>query len=338
MARADPVVSILLPVRDESAHLDEAMTSLASQTFGDFEVIGVDDGSTDGTTDLLDEWTRRDSRVRVVRQAPAGIVAALERARTVALGRYVARMDADDVAAPERLERQLELMDRETDLAGCGCGVRYFPRSVLRDGARRYERWINSLVEPDDIAASVFVECPLAHPTFFLRAGVLESVGGYRECGWPEDYDLVLRLWAGGERLGKVQDVLHHWRERPERLSRTDPRYAAAAFLDCKVHHLRATLLRAGRGVVVWGAGPLGKRLARALLAAGTPVVAFVELDPRKIGQEIHGAPVLDAGAGVEVRGPLHLAAVGQAGARSRITSLLTAHGHRPTIDFTAVA
>jgi hypothetical protein len=89
---------------------------------------------------------------------------------------------------------------------------------------------------------------------------------------------------------------------------------------------------------VVWGAGPVGKRFARALLAAGTPLRAFVELDPRKIGQEIHGAPVLNAETGAGLRGPLHLAAVGQAGARAEIATRLESHGHRRGTDFVAVA
>ncbi|NIP83227.1 MAG: glycosyltransferase, partial [Gemmatimonadetes bacterium] len=191
-----------------------------------------------------------------------GIVAALERARAAARGRYLARMDADDVATPRRLEAQLALMGDRPGLVACGCGVEYFPREALRDGALRYEAWINSCVTEEEIERAIFVECPLAHPTLFARADAIAAVGGYRDAGWPEDYDLVLRLWAAGGRLGKVPDVLLRWREGPGRLSRTDPRYAPDAFLACKVHHLRRTLLRGRAGVVIWGAGPVGKALS----------------------------------------------------------------------------
>src|SRR5690606_25417557 len=152
----------------------------------------------------------------------------------------------------------------------------------------RYERWLNSLVQPEDLARDIFVECPIAHPALVARRAAVLAVGGYRAPGWPEDYDLVLRLWAAGGRLANVPEVLLHWRERADRTSRTDPRYSADAFRRCKVHHLRRTLLvarpgggagaseaesdcgpAAARPAVVWGAGPVGKRFARELLRQG---------------------------------------------------------------------
>jgi len=247
-------------------------------------------------------------------------------------------MDADDIAERTRLQAQFSFMEDDLDMAGCGCLVEYFPDEAVRDGARRYASWINGVVTHDEIENGMFVECPLAHPTFFLKASALESVGGYVDRGWPEDYDLVLRLWAGGHRLGKVSEALLRWREGPERLSRRDVRYAAEAFLKCKVHYLRATLLRERRATVIWGAGPVGKAMARALQSEGTRVAAFVELDPRKIGQEIHGAPVVDTASGLAIEGPLHLAAVGQAGARTRLEALLRGAGKVAVRDFVAVA
>ncbi|HUF76073.1 MAG TPA: glycosyltransferase [Longimicrobiales bacterium] len=341
-----PLVSVLLPVRDGAAYLDEAIASLEDQTLADFEVVAVDDGSTDATAELLAAWARRDRRVRVVRQPPAGIVAALERARSEARAPWLARMDADDISEPTRLAAQLALMERDPSLVACGCAVTYFPEDRVREGALRYQEWINAAVTPEEIAREMFVECPLAHPTFFLSASAVDAVGGYRDPGWPEDYDLVLRLWAAGGRLGKVPEPLLRWREGPDRLSRIDPRYGPEAFLACKVHHLRTALLDGRDGVVVWGAGPVGKAAARALLGTGVAVRAFVELDPRKIGQEIHGAPVLDVEAGVRVgraegpqrARPLHLAAVGQPGARERIRATLREAGLRELEDFVAIA
>ncbi|MDX1494135.1 MAG: glycosyltransferase [Longimicrobiales bacterium] len=331
-------MSVLLPVRDGARHLDEALESIVTQTLHDIEILVVDDGSIDDTGELLRSWSDRDPRIVGIQQEPRGIVAALEHARSLARGRFLARMDADDVARPRRLEAQLELLRRHPDLSGCGCRVRYFPRDVVRDGARRYEAWINGVVEPDEIERSIFVECPLPHPTFFFRSDALASAGGYRETDGPEDYELILRMWSQGHRFGKVPQVLLDWREGEDRLSRTDPRYAPEAFLSTKVSYLRSNLLGRGRAVVIWGAGPVGKALSRALREAGVPLRAFVELDPRKIGQEIHGAPVVDTDDGLEIAGPLHLAAVGQEGARRKITELLRGAGRRAMEDFVAVA
>jgi cellulose synthase/poly-beta-1,6-N-acetylglucosamine synthase-like glycosyltransferase len=335
---AAPTVSVLLPVRDGAEHVEEAMRSIESQTFGDFEVIVVDDGSRDATADILARGRARARRFRALRQEPAGIVTALERARAEARGRYLARMDADDVSEPNRFEAQHALLSGDPSLVLCGCGVRYFPRRAVREGALRYEGWINGCRTPDDVARNVFVECPVAHPTFFMRADAVARAGGYHDAGWPEDYDLVLRLWSAGERMANVPEPLLRWREAPGRLSRADPRYGAEAFIACKVHHLRRTLLAGGRKAVVWGAGPVGKSAARALRAAGTDVEAFVEVDPRKLGQRIHGTPVVDVEKASAKEGVLHLVAVGRPGARDRIRGILARAGMSELSDFVAIA
>lgn len=333
-----PPVSVLLPVRDGLPHIDEAMASLASQTFSDFEIVVVDDGSADGTAEVLDAWARRDPRVRVVHQEPMGLVAALEHGRSVARGSYLARMDADDVAAPGRLQRQIDLMERSPDVSACGTHVRYFPEGRVRDGARRYEAWINGMEGPEDVGRDLFVECPLAHPTFFLRAERVEAVGGYRERGWPEDYDLVLRLWEAGGTLDVVPEVLLSWREGSDRRSRTHPSYSPAAFRRCKIHYLGRTHLRSGRPVVIWGAGPTGKAFGRALIAAGHTLRAWVDIDPRKIGQTIHGAPVLSPDDPLPLEEALVLSAVGTSDARSQVRKALRDMGLREPENAVVVA
>lgn len=333
-----PRVSIILPCRNAAVWLPEAIASIEAQTFRDYEVIAVDDGSRDDTPDILGTWARRDRRVHVLRSGGAGLVVALRIGVAAARGEIVARMDADDVAVPERLERQLAYLDAHPDVAACGTGVRYFPTETVRAGARRYERWLNALTTPDDLARDIFVECPIAHPTLMVRRSALLGVGGYRDMGWPEDYDLVLRLWAAGHRMANVPEMLLHWREGATRTSRTDPRYSLEAFRRCKVHFLRRTLVRGRTGAVVWGAGPVGKAFARELRRQGTTVLAFVDLDPRKIGQTLHDAPVIEPDEVTRFPGALILAAVGQEGARAEIRECLDAMGMTEGRDYCAVA
>ena len=332
-----PRVSVLVPVRDEEPFLREALQSLSAQTFSDFEAIVVDDGSTDGSAALAEAHARVDSRFRVVRMPAAGVVAAMERGRSEARAPLLARIDADDVALPERLEVQVEAVEAE-GLAACGGGVEYFPAAAVRDGARRYERWINGLTTIEAAARDVFVECVLPSPALLVRRDALDAVGGFRDCGWPEDYDLVLRLWARGMRFRNVDGVVLRWREHPERLSRTDGAYSLDAFVRCKVHHLRATLLWFDDGVVIWGAGPVGKSFARELAASGVTVRAFVDVDPRKIGKFVQRAPVVAVDDAPRFGDAFAIGAVAGEEARSRIREMVAAQGRREGVDFVAVA
>jgi glycosyltransferase involved in cell wall biosynthesis len=327
-----PRVSVLLPVRDEAPYLAEALQSLSSQTHEEFEVVVVDDGSTDDSVEIAEAHAARDSRFRVLRQPRAGLVAALDRACAEASGELLARMDGDDVALPRRLEVQLAAMQDE-GLDACGGRIEYFPRATA--GAQRYAEWINSLTTAEAAARDVFVECPLPHPTLVVRRDALERAGGYRDLGWPEDYDLVLRLWARGARFRNVAETVLRWRDHPGRLSRTEPRYSVDAFVRCKLHHLRQTLLPGRRGVLVWGAGPVGKSFGRAL---GDELRGFVEVDPRKLGRAIYGVPVIPAEEAPRFEDALWLGSVAGEEARKRIREIAASQGREEGNDFVAVA
>ncbi|HET7568542.1 MAG TPA: glycosyltransferase [Gaiellaceae bacterium] len=326
-----PRVSVIVPVRDEEEHLAAALESISAQTLADHETIVVDDGSRDGSAAVADAHARRDSRVRVVRQEPAGMIAASERARAEARAPLVARMDADDLALPDRLELQVAAIEEE-GLAAVGGRIEYFPDTT--DGMRAYADWLNSLVTVDAALRDVFVECPLPGPGLTGRRELLS----YRSCGWPEDYDIVLRIWAAGGRFRNVDRLVHRWRDHPERLSRTKAMYSLDAFRRCKVHYLRQTLLAGGRAAVVWGAGPTGKAFARELQRAGTRVAAFVEVDPRKLGKTIHGAPVVPVERAADFPGALALGAVAGPEGRARVRELAACLGLAEGRDFVAVA
>lgn len=334
-----PGVSVLLPVRDADTTLSECLESLAVQTLAAHEVLAVDDGSRDGTRALLEAARERDGRIRVLDARGRGLVAALNAGLDAARAPLVARMDADDVCHPERLARQVAHLAAHPEVDIVGCGVHLLDEVEGNHGMRAYVRWLNGLLDHDAIVRDLWVESPLAHPSVMARRSVLAALGGYRAVDGPEDYDLWLRAYAHGVRFAKVPEVLLAWRDRPRRLSRSDPRYAPAKFRAVKIEGLeRARHLRAARGVVLWGGGPIAKGWARALAARGHHVDAFVDVSPRRLGQTIHGARVVGAPEAAGFPGALHLAAVGRAEARAEIRRLAAGIGLADGRDLLAVA
>ncbi len=273
------------------------------------EIICVDDGSRDGSGALAAEYARHDSRIRVFHTPPRGIVAALNQGITLSRAEFVARMDADDITHRDRFALQVKALEREREVAVVASRVRSFPRSATRRGMREYLAWSNQVLEPESVAREILIECPVVHPSVMVRKRALVEVGGYRQGEFPEDYDLWLRMHRRGYRFRKLPQVLHAWREREERLTRTHPMYARRRFIDLKAEHVAKTL-ETGRSVVIVGAGVVGKPLARALLRHGVQLSAFLDLNPRKIGKKIHGIPVLHAAEALRFRGALYLAAV----------------------------
>lgn len=334
-----PRVAFLIPAYNAAATLDAALASVASQTFTDWEAIVVDDGSTDATPALLSAWQGHDPRFRVLRNEPnQGIVASLNRAIAATGAPFLARMDADDLSVPTRIEKQLALMEA-LDLAAAGSQIRYFPEEQVAGGAARYAAWLNSVLTPGDHEREIFVECPLAHPSMLLRADAVRRIGGYQAHGWAEDYDLLLRLWMAGGRIAKVPEVLLHWREGAGRTSRTHPDYAMDAFIRCKCHYLRRSVLAGDRPALIFGAGPVGKSFGRALLAHGVSLHGYVDIDPRKIGQRIHARPVLAREAALALKGQVFgLAAMGRPDARAELRRLLLDAGWDEGRDFRCVS
>jgi len=332
---ASPAISVLLPFHNAESTLDAALRSIIAQTWRELEVIAFDDGSEDGSAAVAARTASADARIRLFRSPHIGIVAALQASSVVARGAFLARMDADDVSHPRRFELQMALMRAQPSLAVCGTRVRIVGATV-GPGRRRYERWINRLTSPEELARELFVECPIAHPTFLMRCAAFEAVGGYEDHGWPEDYDLLMRFFLAGLGMGKTPEVLFEWRERPGRLSMTDKRYSAASFRALKRRYLFQTCLSEGRAFWQWGAGEVGKRWLREWQDRRPEAV--IDVHPRKIVRNIHGFRVM-APEQLPCAGEAFVvAAVGARGARDEIRLQLAGRGYVELRDFIFVA
>lgn len=337
-----PAVSVLIPAYNAEETLKEALSTISEQSFADFETIVVNDGSTDGTADILNSTAELDDRIRPVHLAHQGLVGALNAGISLCESRYVARFDADDRAHPDRLSRQVDFLDTNADIDAVGSQIRCFPDERVAKGFRIYERWINGLISPEDIAREIYIESPLVHPSVTIRREVLDRSGGYVDNGWPEDYDLWLRLHTAGSRFAKIPEALHEWREGDRRLTRTDSRYSVENFIRAKTHYLVQGPLNDSKKVIIWGAGQMGRRVSKHLLRAGVELLAFVDIDPKKIGNTRRGALIISPEELPSVAersdNPLILAAVPSRGARSLIRENLNGLGWVEGRDYICVA
>ena len=338
---ASPAVSVILPVYQAEATVEAAARSILAGSFDNLELVAVDDGSTDGTAACLAALAATDARVRLIRREHQGVVAAANTAVAESRAPLIARMDADDVAHPQRVARQVEL------LHSCGLdvvGARV--RIVGVDGRpvptmERYARWINEVTEHDDILAMRFVELPVVNPTVLARRAVFElgfRAAVHEEDAFPEDYDWFLRAAAGGARFGKVAAPLLDWTESPERLTRRHPAYTPEAFDRCRRMHLLEGPLAQRGEIDLWGVGRTGRPWLRWLNSRGFRVRAVYDIDPRVVGRELHGHWVRHPDDLPIADGVTMMVAVGAKGARELIVPALRARGFEPGRDAWFVA
>jgi glycosyltransferase involved in cell wall biosynthesis len=328
---------VLIPARDAAPTLPACLHSVRRQRYADWECIVVDDHSADATRAIVESAAAIDPRIRLITSPRPGLVDALNAGLGECRGHYVARMDADDVMLRDRLAAQVRVLEADPGLTAVGAHVRMFPRRLLTPRRREYETWLNSLTTEGDVRRDALVECPIAHPTLVARREALTAFG-YRDVGWPEDYDLVLRMLGAERRVSVVPGRLLAWRDSPARESRTHPRYSVAAFTACKAWFLANGLLRDRREYILWGYGDTGRLLRRALLRLDRHQSHVVEVKPGRLGQRIHGAPVIEAHELQTLRDTPIVVSVARAGPRALIRAALDSMGFVELRDYVCAA
>jgi GT2 family glycosyltransferase len=237
-AARPPRVSVVLPIYNGGPFLADAVNSILAQTFRDFELIAIDDGSRDTSGEILDRFALADSRVRALHQTNTGIIGALNRGLALARGEFIARMDADDVAQPERLARQAVFLDAHPNIAVVGSAV------TLIDERGKRIRDVAYPVTPEAVAEFLEIGAPLAHPAVMMRRDAVLAVGGYREAyRHAEDYDLWLRM-AERYRMANLPDRLLLYRQHEAKHSFT---YAVEQRFATRIALAAARCRRAGR-------------------------------------------------------------------------------------------
>lgn len=204
-------------------------------------------------------------------------------------GRFIARMDADDIAYPERLEKQVRFLNENPETGLVGSFVKYVPHNSGTGGFKRFVGWVNSFHTSDEIERNRFVEIPLVNPTILFRMELYEKLGGCRQGDFPEDYEMLLRYLEAGVKMAKLPEPLLEWHDYFTRLTRTHERYSTEAFFRVKAKYFKKWSEQNNPfhpEIWVWGAGRKTRQRAQLLENEGLKIQGFIDIVKGKTTQK----------------------------------------------------
>lgn len=289
------MVSVLLPFRSAFGTLDASIRSISEQSFSEWEMLLINNASSDESTSIAHAWSRRDARIKVIEEPTMGIAHALNTGLKHTTSPLIARMDADDLAHPERLARQVAYMKAHPEIGVLGTRTRFETTVQKSSGMAWFVTWQNAIGTPHEHYVKRFVDAPLAHPTVMFRGELVDRFGGYSTEPLPEDHELWLRWMHHGVRFAKLPEELLSWHDHPQRLSRTHINYSVDAFFTTKAKWIAAWYKRKyitpsgspGGGekcpIIIAGTSGLCRDRAAKLEAHGLRIHAFTDVKRREV-------------------------------------------------------
>jgi glycosyltransferase involved in cell wall biosynthesis len=322
-----PQVSVLMPVGGEAAWMEQAVGSILAQSLTDLELVLAVNARLPRLLERVAALPR-DDRLRVLSLDEPDMVVRVNQGLSQVRGALVARMDADDLAHPQRLALQAGYLARHPEVAAVGA-------FVTSNVDSETIRWTNSFHDEAAIRRNLFIDSPVVHPTLLARAEAFRRHGGYRVNDLAEDYDLVLRWVLAGERLEKLPEPLLFWRRHDAALTRCNPRYSNASQARLKVSHLARDPRLSGRPLGILNGGAHGRDLCRALLEAGVEPRCFFDVDQAKHGRRIRNRyPILPHTDIPQHPDLFLLCARGGMDERATIRAYLEAYGRQEEQDY----
>ncbi|MGB3150370.1 MAG: glycosyltransferase family 2 protein [Maribacter sp.] len=280
-------VSILIPFKNTASYLPECMDSIIRQTYTQWEVIAINDHSTDNSLKIMRNFEITDRRIKVLNNNGVGIIEALRSAYEMSKGVFITRMDSDDIMAGERLAFMVNQLLRHGKGHIAIGQVHYFSARGISSGYHRYEKWLNKLTKKGMNFKEVYKECVIPSPCWLVHREDLDACKAFEPNRYPEDYDLTFRFYERGLICIPCDKVLLHWRDYDTRTSRTSKHYAQNYFLDIKLHYFLKLDWDSNKALTVWGAGNKGKTIAKLLINQSIPFY-WVCNNPKKIGKDIY--------------------------------------------------
>jgi glycosyltransferase involved in cell wall biosynthesis len=326
-------VSILIPVRNGEQFLTECMDSILYQTYTDWEVIIVNDHSTDSTLAMLEQYAVQDSRIKVENNRGKGIIPALQLAYSKSSGDFVTRMDADDRMSSHKIELMVsKLQEKGEGFVAVGL-VEYFSEEGIGEGYFYYQEWLNRLTLSEINFNEIYKECVIPSPSWMMHTTDFEKMGGFDAELYPEDYELAFRMLKYEMKIASIPEIIHFWRDYQTRTSRTDSNYSDNFFLPLKMNYFFEIHRDEKRPIQLWGAGKKGKELATYLVDQQIEF-NWATNNKNKIGKEIYGI-ILQSDEDISFQSnPQILVAIRNRKAADEIKKALKSKNLKPNVDF----
>jgi len=328
-----PLVSILIPFKNTESFLPECLQSIVDQSYQNWEVLAVNDNSDDSSRTIVDEFIKKDRRIRVFENEDSGIIPALRKAYSESKGELITRMDSDDIMTQNKLKVMVESL-LEFGKGHLAVGqVKYFSDRGISDGYARYEKWLNGLTEKGTNYSEIYKECVIPSPCWMAYREDFDICGAFKPNRYPEDYDLTFRFYEKGLKYIPCNQILHNWRDYDTRTSRTSEHYAQNYFLDIKLYYFLKLDFDRTRPLAVWGAGNKGKSIAKGLQERNIEFYWLCD-NPKKIGKKIYGEEMLHFSKLKELKNSQSIVAVANEEAQEMITEYFVKIDMKPMTDF----
>ncbi len=272
-------VSIIMPVKNESKYLIACIDSIMAQTHHSWELIVVDDHSEDETRDLIRKFD--DPRIRLFSNSGTGIIEALQTGLSHCSGRYISRMDGDDVMPQDRLIDMIRKSNEVHQKSIVTGKVRYFGDEISK-GYLDYQSWLNNNLLSDNPWSGIYRECVIASPNWMVDREAFEGIGGFSGLSYPEDYDLAFRWYANDFTIQALDQVTLFWREHADRISRKSTNYNQQSFFELKLKWFLQLEFN-HQPLIIWGHNPKSKLTWNYLRQKGVDFVALTRPDPKEI-------------------------------------------------------
>ena len=295
---AEPIASVVLPYRNSEKTLERCLNSILKQNFTCWELLAINDHSTDSSEEIVLRKMKSDHRIYNLKNKETGIVSALNLGLEKARGEIIIRMDSDDSMNLKRVGEQVRFLEANPKTGLVASKVSYISDSAESFDGRGYAfyvKWLNQVMANNEIENHRFEESPLAHPSVAFRKSIVLTNGGYREGDFPEDYELWLRWLSMGITMAKIDSVLLYWYDSPSRLSRQDKRYSQEAFQKIKAGHFSFWIRQKSLGnrkLSALGTGKVAKKQILWLNNHGVKIEKYYEVNPKKIGSTHQDSPI----------------------------------------------